>query len=298
MGAVQRLATVVIIGLIGISVVLVLYLADEDNRISHKTAEQQNVAIERAISNYIQFCLQCHGPAGEGYMAPGEEGTGRIGMPLGGNTYATNLNQQGIDAQGNPVPGGVEARATAIAKVLHNGRGLMPAWGTENGGELNDEQINELVIMIQHVDWNEMYNHIVEVSGGYPTAVPLDEPTPVEGAPAATPVLDEGVGTPVEGEAPAGAEAPPAAGVTIVSKDILFEPATAEIAADTDATFTLPNEGMAPHNFSIDALNISVDIAPGATETVTVNAPVGEYEFYCNVPGHKEAGMVGKLTVK
>ncbi|MFM9105721.1 MAG: plastocyanin/azurin family copper-binding protein, partial [Chloroflexota bacterium] len=23
-----------------------------------------------------------------------------------------------------------------------------------------------------------------------------------------------------------------------------------------------------------------------------------EYEYYCNVPGHKQAGMVGKMTVK
>ena len=52
-----------------------------------------------------------------------------------------------------------------------------------------------------------------------------------------------------------------------------------------------------PHNFSIDALGIDVDIAPGATKQVVINAPAGEYEYYCNVPGHKEAGMVGTLTV-
>jgi uncharacterized cupredoxin-like copper-binding protein len=61
---------------------------------------------------------------------------------------------------------------------------------------------------------------------------------------------------------------------------------------------TLPNDGVTLHNFSIDALGISVDIAPGATETVTINAPAGSYEYYCNVPGHKEAGMVGTLTVQ
>jgi uncharacterized cupredoxin-like copper-binding protein len=52
------------------------------------------------------------------------------------------------------------------------------------------------------------------------------------------------------------------------------------------------------HNFSIDELGISVDIAPGATEETVINAPAGEYEFYCNVPGHKEAGMEGTLTVE
>jgi uncharacterized cupredoxin-like copper-binding protein len=83
-----------------------------------------------------------------------------------------------------------------------------------------------------------------------------------------------------------------------VAKDIFFEPKEVTIAANTDVTVTLPNEGAAAHNFSIDELNIDVDIAPGATEQVVINAPPGEYEFYCNVPGHKEAGMVGTLTVE
>jgi len=85
--------------------------------------------------------------------------------------------------------------------------------------------------------------------------------------------------------------------VDIVAHDIFFEPSEVTIPANTDVTVNLPNEGAAPHNFSIDALGIDVDIAPGATEQVVINAPAGEYEFYCNVPGHKEAGMVGTLTV-
>ena len=59
-----------------------------------------------------------------------------------------------------------------------------------------------------------------------------------------------------------------------------------------------PNAGAAPHNFSIDALKISQDQAPGETYEIAVNAPAGQYEYYCNVPGHKEAGMVGTLTAK
>ena len=60
----------------------------------------------------------------------------------------------------------------------------------------------------------------------------------------------------------------------------------------------LPNVGAALHNFSIDELGISVDIAPGATEETVITAPAGEYEYYCNVPGHKPAGMLGTLTVQ
>jgi uncharacterized cupredoxin-like copper-binding protein len=86
--------------------------------------------------------------------------------------------------------------------------------------------------------------------------------------------------------------------VSIKAEDIFFDPADITIPADTDVTIDLTNEGAAPHNFAIDALNVSVDLPPGAKESVVINAPAGEYEYYCNVPGHKEAGMVGKLIVK
>ena len=75
--------------------------------------------------------------------------------------------------------------------------------------------------------------------------------------------------------------------VDVVSFDIYFEPSEVTIPANTDVTVNLPNEGVTPHNFSIDALGIDVDIAPGATEEVVINAPAGEYEYYCNVPGQK-----------
>src|SRR5215212_3063548 len=101
-----------------------------------------------------------------------------------------------------------------------------------------------------------------------------------------------------EGGAPAtGATTAAAMTIDVVARDIFFEPKEVTIPANTDVTVNVPNEGVTPHNFSIDALNIDVDIAPGAREAVVINAPAGEYAFYCNVPGHKEAGMVGTLIV-
>ncbi|MBW3634316.1 MAG: cupredoxin domain-containing protein, partial [Chloroflexi bacterium] len=85
------------------------------------------------------------------------------------------------------------------------------------------------------------------------------------------------------GEAPEADEAAPAADTgdesaapaqtaEVVSYDIYFEPAEFSIPADTDVTVVLPNNGAAPHNFSIDELGIDVDIAPGATEETVINA--------------------------
>jgi plastocyanin len=119
-------------------------------------------------------------------------------------------------------------------------------------------------------------------------------------------VIDAAAATPAAGAATpaAGGEEQAAAGagagetVAVESYDIYFEPSELSIPADTDVTVSLPNDGVTLHNFSIDELGISVDIAPGAAEEVVINAPVGEYEYYCNVPGHKPAGMVGTLTVQ
>ena len=95
------------------------------------------------------------------------------------------------------------------------------------------------------------------------------------------------------GEAPAAASA-----VTVTSFDIYYEPKEITIPANTDVTITLPNDGVSSHDFSIDALNVAVALPPGETQTVVINAAPGSYEYYCNVPGHKEAGMVGTLIVE
>jgi uncharacterized cupredoxin-like copper-binding protein len=166
----------------------------------------------------------------------------------------------------------------------------MPAFGrgAEGGALLNDEQIRELALMIQNVDWDLVYNEVIAASGGYPTFPP--PPAPAGGAqPTAAP--DAGGGEDAGDEAASDQ-------FTIESHDIFFVPTEIDVPSDTEVTILLPNLGAAPHNFSIDALDISVDIAPGETKEVTFTAPEGEYEYYCNVPGHKEAGMVGTLIAR
>lgn len=125
-----------------------------------------------------------------------------------------------------------------------------------------------------------------------PTQAP-DEPTvvPGEGTPAAeAPAATAPGGTPAASTDSGGTTQ------SVASLDISFDPAEFTVPADTDVMVSLPNEGALPHNFSIDELGIDVDIATGAAEETTINAPAAEYEYYCNVPGHKEAGMVGTMT--
>jgi uncharacterized cupredoxin-like copper-binding protein/mono/diheme cytochrome c family protein len=288
-GAVQKLATVVIVGLVALSALLVVYLADEPNRMAAEVVEKQEFAVENGIDTFVQNCVICHGPAGEGYSEPGAEGTGRIGAPLGGDTElgraATELNQSD-----DPVVR--EQRFNLITETIHQGRGLMPAFGrgAEGGALLNDEQIRNLALMIQNVDWDLVYNETIAASGGYPTFPP--PPAPAGGAqptpaPAGTPGAGEDAGDVATSDQ-----------FTVESHDIFFQPTEIDVPSDTEVTILLPNLGAAPHNFSIDALDISVDIAPGETKEVTFTAPEGTYEYYCNIPGHKEAGMVGTLIAR
>jgi uncharacterized cupredoxin-like copper-binding protein len=85
--------------------------------------------------------------------------------------------------------------------------------------------------------------------------------------------------------------------VTITAHDIYFEPAEVHVKAGK-VTFNLPNEGAAEHDFSIDDLGIQVNLPAGSTQTVEADIPAGRYDFYCNIPGHKDAGMVGTLVVE
>jgi nitrite reductase (NO-forming) len=119
--------------------------------------------------------------------------------------------------------------------------------------------------------------------------------TPVDGA--ATPET----GTPAAGPAASPTACPPTGGATVAVEmiDIAYVQTELSVPANTDVTVELTNTGATVHDFVIDALGInSGPVAPGASATVTINAPAGTYEYYCSQPGHRPAGMVGTLTVQ
>lgn len=49
---------------------------------------------------------------------------------------------------------------------------------------------------------------------------------------------------------------------------------------------------------AIPQQDFAIGLAGGKAGTATLMAPApGAYQYYCAVPGHKEAGMVGTLQV-
>ncbi len=85
--------------------------------------------------------------------------------------------------------------------------------------------------------------------------------------------------------------------VTIEGYDINWDQKSVIVTPGT--TVKLVNTGAAGHNFEVTELGINVDMPVGETVEVNIpgNALPGTYKFICNIPGHKEAGMVGELLV-
>jgi uncharacterized cupredoxin-like copper-binding protein len=94
--------------------------------------------------------------------------------------------------------------------------------------------------------------------------------------------------------------------VVIGEYDIFFKPNLVTIPADTPVRIVLENHGATLHDFSITDhknpglknLNIEIDTDPGKTSETTITAPEGTYYFFCDQPGHEQAGMFGYLEVK
>lgn len=112
--------------------------------------------------------------------------------------------------------------------------------------------------------------------------------------------------------------------VELIIQGMTYTPAAVEVRAGAPVEIRLTNADSLEHDFSIleipvvsvseadsmsaehqmemgdamDAPDLHVAAAPGASNVLTFTpSKPGGYEFYCTVPGHREAGMRGVLTV-
>ncbi len=111
--------------------------------------------------------------------------------------------------------------------------------------------------------------------------------------------------------------------VSLVATDIAFNVTRLEVPANQAVRLTLENSGALEHDFSIREIDVrDVHTAEGEADDHAMSEDVheldlhvaalpgggrgtleftptepGEYEYYCTVPGHKEAGMLGTLVV-
>jgi plastocyanin len=66
-------------------------------------------------------------------------------------------------------------------------------------------------------------------------------------------------------------------------------------------TLVMDNPSSIPHNVSIEGRGIDEEgetVGQGGRSTVHAELRPGEYDFYCSVPGHRQGGMEGTLSVR
>ena len=107
-----------------------------------------------------------------------------------------------------------------------------------------------------------------------------------------------------ETDEPADAEGTTAEALDLTSPeagDLVFEPDVLDAeAGDLSLNYTNPSE--VPHNVAIDDGSETVaqgeTVTGGSSAAATATLEPGEYTFFCSIPGHRESGMEGTLTVK
>lgn len=124
------------------------YITDESRRAS--AADYQVMRAEdRAVHTFAKNCASCHGNSGQGLIGP-------------------SLHIQDLAQRHNWDPNNTSdakklemfIRDTIIygwPPIYRGDKPVMPNWGDQAGGTLNEEQINELVLMIENgQQWEEV----------------------------------------------------------------------------------------------------------------------------------------------
>ena len=86
--------------------------------------------------------------------------------------------------------------------------------------------------------------------------------------------------------------------LNVEAHDISFTPKEFQATAG-DVTIRYANSGVIQHTLLIDGVNgFKLDVATsGETDTGTVKLTPGTYTMYCDVAGHRAAGMEARLVV-
>lgn len=127
---------------------LVVYFFIDINRGTATKQLDIQIGQEAGRHVYAQYCIQCHGPQGEGCIGPA------LNREAWRPFLANGDKNTGYDEA---------AKDTVIKKTIERGRNSnqpgvqMPAWSVREGsGSLNDEQIEDVIAFIQYGDWNRV----------------------------------------------------------------------------------------------------------------------------------------------
>ncbi|MBI4277141.1 MAG: cupredoxin domain-containing protein [Armatimonadetes bacterium] len=98
---------------------------------------------------------------------------------------------------------------------------------------------------------------------------------------------------------PASSGQAPIQVVQVEMKEFTFTP-KALVARPGQVKISVVNKGMIEHNLVVPALrNVTTKaVPPGKSAALDLTVGPGTHQIVCDVPGHREAGMVATLTVR
>lgn len=125
-------------------------------------------------------------------------------------------------------------------------------------------------------------------------------------APAATSSSSAAAGTATSKSSPSAGAAASGASTTLslaADKKGALAYNTKKLTAKAGkVTIKFTNDSPLPHNVTVQSGTNGPTIAAtptftGGTKSVTMTLKAGTYTYYCSVPGHRQGGMLGTLTV-
>ena len=132
------------LALLALITILPFYALQENNRLAAAQEGLQEQLILEGTALYIQSCAECHGISGEGQ---------------GANPPLNTLGTAGADPK---------VLFKTIARAAHGSS--MAAWHIDEGGNLDDLQIEKLVSFIRQADWSQV-SQIAADSGFKPQLI-------------------------------------------------------------------------------------------------------------------------------
>ncbi|MFC1996544.1 c-type cytochrome [Chloroflexota bacterium] len=126
----NRYNFLIFVALLAIVITIPIYGSMEITRLSQAKDDLQAQSVENGIVLYLEFCVDCHGPGGEG------------------TDLNPALNRLGM-ADADP-----DLLFKVIARAAHGSS--MASWHLGEGGVFNDYQIRELVTLIRFGDWSRV----------------------------------------------------------------------------------------------------------------------------------------------
>lgn len=87
--------------------------------------------------------------------------------------------------------------------------------------------------------------------------------------------------------------------VSLPMENVAFSSLPVRLRAGHQTAIVLVNKDAFDHSFDIDSLGVHVHVPGKSTAVALVDASAaGRIPFYCGVPGHRQAGMVGEIDVR